>query len=650
MTTTRTDRRRPGAAIAAAAVVLAALVAPTTPALAEDSPVNVALASGENAPSVDVSYVTSWNSARALNNGITGPTDDYTEMWGTWGAPDAPAQDTATYTWESPVTVSSSTLHLWQNHLTGDSGVMIPDAWHIEYLDDGEWSDVVAAEYPLPALDPDAPTSSQPPVSATFDEVTTTGLRLSLDRANVDGELRATSLIEWEVWGRSAPPEEPEPDDPGAFIDAEQVAIRTETGSAPALPDEVWVTQENGPLAYVPVVWDEIAPEQYGTAGSFEVSGDPDGYEGQAVTAEVHVADVLSDAVVAIDYTSALTTPGEPPVLPRTVRAHYEDQTISSTVLVEWGSVDEASYAEAGAFFDVAGAVTGYGPGAIATVFVVEPATQTTPVVSLSFDAAAPGSGWYTTAPTASISVEDAGSPISTVEYSLDGDTWHDYGEPFIVDAQGDVTVTARATDADGGVGEDARSIRIDTVAPETGIDVEIVDGTSALVTLSPSDAEPGSGVTRTVWSDGPDADPEGEGNNFFATYEDPFSVQLTEEPRYVHVQTQDAAGNLEAYQTVELPTLGGEEIALDVEANARCVAGRAVLAVSVTNSDDAAVRVELAAEYGERRLELRPGATGTRTFTIRNEDLPAGEVAVTAASGDRSHESTVAYDAHSCR
>ena len=71
-----------------------------------------------------------WNSAAALNNGAVGPTNTLSAMWGTWGAPGNPTQDIATYTWENPVTVSSSKLYLWQNHLTpgGDSGVMIPAA------------------------------------------------------------------------------------------------------------------------------------------------------------------------------------------------------------------------------------------------------------------------------------------------------------------------------------------------------------------------------------------------------------------------------------------------------------------------------------------------------------------------------------------
>ena len=72
-----------------------------------------------------------------------------------------------------------------------------------------------------------------------------------------------------------------------------------------------------------------------------------------------------------------------------------------------------------------------------------------------------------------------------------------------------------------------------------------------------------------------------------YATYEDPFSVQLTEEPRYVHVQAQDAAGNVEDHVTVELPTLAGNTLDLEPTVASRCVAGKVYLYVSVRNADD---------------------------------------------------------------
>lgn len=651
----RSGMRKMAVAVAAAVALIAA-GAVALPATAADEPFNVALASGDNAPTVEVSYVPSWNSAAALNNGVVGPTNTLSAMWGTWGAPGNPTQDIATYTWENPVTVSSSKLYLWQNHLTsgGDSGVMIPSAWKVEYRTAaGEWAPVTGAglTYPVPVLNTTTPVASQPVVQANWDAVTTTAVRLVLDRVVFQSQRKATSVIEWEVWGVNAPIVEPEPEDPNAFIDSEAVAVRTVTGTAPQLPAKLWVIGENGPLTYVDVEWAPVAASAYASAGSFDVVGDPAGYDGQTVTATVFVAASLSNEIDAVDYTATITTPGVEPVLPDTVRATYDDGTASSAVDVDWAAIDPADYADADAIFDVEGEVDGYAPGAIATVFVVEPLSQAEPIVAIEFDSAPQGSGWYTSAPTVTITAEETASPVASIEYSLDGETWQDYDEPFAVDAQGEVTVSARATSEDDAVGEASETVKIDTIAPETGIDWIVVEGSSVTVTLTPSDAEPGSGVTRTVWSDGPDPSPTGETNNMYATYEEPFSVQLTEEPRYVHVQAQDAAGNVEEHVTVELPTLVGDTLELVPSVVQRCISGKVLLAVSVRNADDVAADITVESSWGSKTFTaVKAGATVSTTFSTRTLGVSGGEIAVSGAGADdTSYRGSATYDALSC-
>lgn len=651
----RAGRKKIAVAVAAA-IALVAAGAVALPATAADEPFNVALASGDNAPAVEVSYVPGWNSAAALNNGVVGPTNTLSAMWGTWGAPGNPTQDIATYTWENPVTVSSSKLYLWQNHLTpgGDSGVMIPAAWKVEYRTAaGEWAPVTGAglTYPLPVLNTSAPVASQPVVQANWDAVTTTAVRLVLDRVVFNGQRKATSVIEWEVWGVDAPVVEPEPEDPNAFIDAEAVAVRTVTGTAPQLPEQVWVIGENGPLTYVDVEWAPVAASAYSSTGTFEVLGDPAGYDGQSVSATVFVAATLSDTIDAVDYSATITTPGVAPVLPDTVRATFDDGTASSDVDVEWEAVDPVEYAEADAIFDVDGAVDGYEPGAVATVFVVAPVIQAEPIVAIEFDSAPQGSGWYTTAPTATITAEETASPVESVEFSLDGETWEAYDEPFTIDAQGEITVSARATSVDDAVGEASESVKIDTVAPETGIEWIVVDGTSATVTLTPSDAEPGSGVTRTVWSDGPDPSPTGETNNMYATYEEPFSVQLTAQPRYVHVQAQDAAGNVEEHVTVELPTLVGDTLELAPTVLQRCVSGKVLLAVSVRNADDVAADITVQSAFGSKTFAaVKAGGTVSTTFSTRALGVAEGQISVTGTGADEtSYQGSAGYGAFSC-
>ncbi|QIG39627.1 hypothetical protein G5T42_09120 [Microbacterium sp. 4R-513] len=648
----RAGVKRIAAAVAMMLVLASAGAAAVAPAMAADEPINVALASGENAPAVEVSYVTGWNSAAALNNGNIGPTNTYTQMWGTWGAPGNPTQDIATYTWERPVTISSSKLYLWQNRITGDAGVMIPSAWKIEYRNSaGEWAPVTGAglTYPLPVLDVAAPVSSLPAVEAKFDAVTTTAVRLVLDRVVFDGQRKATSVIEWQVWGVNAPVVDPEPEDPSGFIDSEHVAVRTQVGTAPALPSKMWVIGENGPLKYVDVQWGSVAASSYATAGSFTVVGQPAGYTGQTVEATVFVASTLSNVIDSVDYSVSITTPGVAPVLPDSVRATYSDGTVSSSVDVDWDAIPAASYAEADAIFDVEGDVPGFADGALATVFVVEPLDQAEPIVSIDFDSAPQGSGWYTTAPTATITAEETASPIASIEYSLDGQTWTPYTQPFAVSAQGEVTVSARATSEDDAVGEASETIKVDTIAPTTVINYVVIEGSTATVTLTPTDPEPGSGVTRTVWSDGPDSSPTGETNNMYATYEEPFSVQLTEEPRYVHVQAQDAAGNVEQHVTVELPTLTEQSLDLTPTATTRCVAGKVTLVVSVRNGEDFAADVVVKTPYGEKSVTAKAGATVSSAFSSRLVSVGPGSATVTASGDDRAYAGTAAWSAASC-
>lgn len=542
-----------------AAVVLAGagVLALSAPAVTAETPGNIALASGEHAPDVSVSYVPPWNSAAALNDGRSAPTDDLGAMWGTWGDPAAPVADTAIYTWSNPVVVSSTTVYLWQNFGVQDGGVMIPSAWSLDYQDaSGDWMPVTGTSlsYPLPAFDANAPTTSLPPVSASFDAVTTTALRLTVQRQVRDGEARATSVIEWQVDGIPAP-DEPSPGSGGDFVAVQDVAVRTTTGHVPTLPSRVWVSPENGPLRYVDATWAPVPESSYAQPGTVQVRGTVADGDDAELAATVYVADALSPTIASIDYVSVVTTPATAPVLPRTVLARYDDGTAASDVAVTWAVPDPDAFASAEAVFDVRGTVASYDPGAIATVFVIAPDDETAPVVALTFDSSPDGSGWYREAPTATVTAQPAGADIASVEISLDGGaTWAAYSGPVPVTTEGTVEVVARATATDDAVGSARAQVRIDTRPPTTAAEIEVVGGTSARVTLTASDGDVGSGVSRTVWSDGPDADPSGATNNMFATYENPFSVELTDGARYVHVRSQDVAGNEEPTQTILLP------------------------------------------------------------------------------------------------
>ena len=136
--------KRFAALFVAAATLLAGgvfSVSAAPSALADDAETNVALNAekgNDNAPDVQVSYVTGWNSTAAINDDSLDGNASY-GGWGTWG--NTSASETATYTWNRAVTTSKSVGYYWTNVKTGDGGVPLPKDVSIEYLnaDSGQY-------------------------------------------------------------------------------------------------------------------------------------------------------------------------------------------------------------------------------------------------------------------------------------------------------------------------------------------------------------------------------------------------------------------------------------------------------------------------------------------------------------------------------
>mgnify|MGYP002237568858 CR=1 FL=1 len=73
------------------------------------------------------------------------------------------------------------------------------------------------------------------------------------------------------------------------------------------------------------------------------------------------------------------------------------------------------------------------------TFFVVAPSDpKAQPIVAIDFDSAAPGSGWYTTAPKFTITAQRGVStvPIKTIEYKIGKGEWTSGKGPISVTAQ----------------------------------------------------------------------------------------------------------------------------------------------------------------------------------------------------------------------
>ncbi|ARU52220.1 hypothetical protein CBR64_12885 [Cellulosimicrobium cellulans] len=585
-------------------------------AAADEAPSNVALLGTPEA-----SYTASWNKVEAVNDGAgvsTGGAHDAT--WATWSG-DRPATQWLEYSWPAPVTVERSVVRFWSDgtDANGDN-VRVPASWKLQYwdADTGAFVDV-----PNPS---GYPTERLTTNETTFDAVTTTRLRATFDalRGTTAATYSGVGVSEWEVWGTGGV-EESEPVDPNGPIDYSPVHVPTDLGVLPDLPAEIDAIFTDGRVETVAVDWEDVTPDDVAAAGAFEVTGTSDELV-EPVSGTVHVRDGEPGAITAVDNVSVVTLAGTAPALPATVTAEYEDASKDSRIPVTWDAVDPADYAEPDGLFFVDGDVEGTDVPAEAVVFVIAPDTgedTTPPTVTVTAQPGAATSGWYVQHPTVTVVASDNRDPAPAVEVSVDGGAWTAYDGPFAVDEDGVRTVEARATDAAGNVGTGSRELRVDTVAPATVATLREV-GSSVEITLAATDA--GSGVDKVQW--------EGPGT-FWGTYTEPFTRALTDEPQVIEFAATDAAGNEEVRQQVVLPALGDEpELALDVEVSPRCLAGKAYVAVRVTNGEDVPVSVSLATPYGERAFaDVAPGKNAYQSFATRATSAPAGTATVTGTT-----------------
>ncbi|WP_265520496.1 family 43 glycosylhydrolase [Oerskovia flava] len=93
-------------------------------------------------------------------------------------------------------------------------------------------------------------------------------------------------------------------------------------------------------------------------------------------------------------------------------------------------------------------------------------------------------------------------------------------------------------------------------------------------------------------------------------------------------------------------PAEAGASVDLSVTAEARCVAGKAYLAVRATNDDAAAVDVVLSTPYGSRVFtEVAPGKGAYQSFPARTASVPAGVASVTGTSTLDGEEVTTTFE-----
>jgi len=93
-----------------------------------------------------------------------------------------------------------------------------------------------------------------------------------------------------------------------------------------------------------------------------------------------------------------------------------------------------------------------------------------------------------------------------------------------------------------------------------------------------------------------------------------------------------------------------GEVELISVEVAHRCVAGTGTVVVKVTNVGDDPVTAAISGEYGEKTFDdLASGKAKSAAFRTRLAETPAGEVEVTASSGDLTDTVTAPFEAFAC-
>jgi hypothetical protein len=107
-------------------------------------------------------------------------------------------------------------------------------------------------------------------------------------------------------------------------------------------------------------------------------------------------------------------------------------------------------------------------------------------------------------------------------------------------------TVTVRAVDRDGRERHVVSEISVDTTPPVTTATARRLGPRGVEINLAATDDV--SGVDSIRWK-GPDT--------FWATFREPFTRALGDEPQVIEFRATDRAGNEEPVRTLELPPAG---------------------------------------------------------------------------------------------
>ncbi len=626
---------------------------------------------------------------KALNDEIVRANPLPPDMWGTWTGGDPP-QQWAQYTWDQPMRISGSRIDFWNDQEQGTGvGVAAPAAWRIQYWDAGagQWADVP---------DPSGyPTATQGFQDTTFDPVTTTQVRAVFDASTNGSTYSAVAVEEWQVLAAQPPAvtapaltvEVGETELPGTVA----VPFGDETLRVPVYWDAVPAENVAAPgtftargtvlgyaagrlAAQVTVIspgdteGDETAPAltltpsgSAGAAGWFRspvrvrIAGVDD--RGGRLTIESTVDTAPSAVADAVRYTDVrVAGDGR-----HTVTARATDRAGNASAPANLAVRIDATPPSSTATLDSTDrSVTITATDATAGVARIEYAVGTGAWTAYTGPVAAPGAGRHTV----SFRALDAAGNLEaaeslTIPADLSGPLAGNIGPIAVPTASytaGWNSVTALHDDADpaspgqaqlwgtwSGTRPATQWIQYDWARP--------VRLSSAVLKIwRDSDAGTGDGVAepdswvlqywdtqQAAWHDVTGASAYGTSSTAFnrVTFDPVTTPRLRATIRADgNGTTYSAVAVTEWRVTADDPGTGPADLPVTATAQARCVSGKAFIAVRGHNGHGAAVTVTLRTPYGERSFAtVAPGGSAYQSFAVRAASVAAGSVSVRAGA-----------------
>ena len=626
---------------------------------------------------------------KALNDEIVRANPLPPDMWGTWTG-NNPPQQWVQYTWDQPMRISGSQIEFWNDQPQGSGvGVAAPARWRIQYWDlgTGQWADVP---------DPSGyPTGTQGWQDTTFGAVTTTQVRALLDASTNGSTYSAVAVEEWKILAAQpesvAPPaltvEVGERDLPGTVA----VPFGGETLQVPVFWDPVTAEQVAQPGTFT-IQGTVLGYAAGRIAAPVKVvsPGDTEGDEtpptltlapsGSAGSAGWFRSAVRVRAAGADDRGGRMTIESEvdggEPAVARDVR--YADvavtgdgrHTVTATATDRAGNksapvdlavrIDATAPSSTAAVHGTTRAVTVTASDATAGVARIEYAIDTGAWTAYAGPVAAPDANRHTlsfraldaagnleTAKTVTVPADLSGpltgniAPIATPTASYTAG-WNS------LTALNDGADPANPSQAQiwgtwSGDRPASQWIQYDWARPVRLTGTELKFWRDSEQGSGDGVAEPAGWVLQ-YWDTAGAAWRNVTGASAYGTSTTAFNKVTFDPVSTSRVRaTIQADGNGDTYSAVAVtdwrvfaddPGTQPAEVPVTVTVQARCIAGKAVIAVQARNDHDAPAGITLATAYGNRSFpDVAPGANAYQSFATRAASVAAGSVTVRATA-----------------